>query len=237
MSYNVRLLNRYNWIDSEDIPDRIQQFVINQNPDFLCIQEYQSSIAKPLPLPFSFGSDKTSKSELVIFSKRPFVNSGSIAFPNSANSAIFADFKINTDTIRVYNVHLQSSGVNAKIDNFDTETSDLMINQLSKTFKMQQTQAELLTAHMETSPYKIILCGDFNNTAHSYVYRLMKSNLQDAFQEAGSGFGRTYAMNYYPARIDFILVDPQIKVTNFKTHHEELSDHFPISAVVEIPSL
>ena len=117
----------------------------------------------------------------------------------------------------------------------DSETSDLMINQLSQTFKKQQTQAELLTEHMKQSPFSILLCGDFNNTAHSYVYRLLKSNLQDTFQVAGRGFGRTYAMDYYPARIDFILVDSEIKVNNYKTHPEEFSDHFPISASLNLP--
>jgi endonuclease/exonuclease/phosphatase family metal-dependent hydrolase len=235
MSYNVRLLNYYNWIDSDNIPNQIQQFVTNQNPDFFCVQEYQSSIAKPLPFPYVFSSPKTVKSELVIFSKFPFFNSGTIPFPNSANSAIFADFIINTDTIRLYNVHLQSSGVNTNIEDLDSETSDLMINQLSQTFKKQQTQAELLTEHMKQSPFSILLCGDFNNTAHSYVYRLLKSNLQDTFQVAGRGFGRTYAMDYYPARIDFILVDSEIKVNNYKTHPEEFSDHFPISASLNLP--
>ena len=32
-------------------------------------------------------------------------------------------------------------------------------------------------------------------------------------------------MDYYPARIDFILVDSEIKVNNYKTHPEEFSDH------------
>lgn len=235
MSYNVRLLNYYHWIDSEDIPEKIQQFVTHQNPDFFCVQEYQSSIAKSLPLSYAYSSGKTTKSELVIFSKIPYFNSGTIPFPNSANSAIFADFKVNSDTIRLYNVHLQSSGVNANIEDLNSETSDLMISQLSQAFKMQQAQAELLTQHMKQSPHKIVLCGDFNNTSYSYIYRLLKSNLQDAFQKAGQGFGRTFAMDYYPARIDFILVDPNIKVTNFKTHSEEYSDHFPISTILGIP--
>lgn len=234
MSYNVRLLNFYKWIDSDNIPQNIQQFINSQNPDFLCVQEYQSSIAQHISLPYSFSSPKESKSELVIFSKFPPIKTGIISFPNSANSAIFADFKVNTDTIRLYNVHLQSSGVNANIEDLDTEKSDLMLNQLIYTFKMQQNQAELVTSHINQSPYPVLLCGDFNNTPYSYVYKLLKSNLKDAFGEAGHGFGQTFSSNFYPARIDYILVDPKVKVNNYTTHKVEFSDHFPISATITL---
>ncbi|MGC6524533.1 MAG: endonuclease/exonuclease/phosphatase family protein [Flavobacteriaceae bacterium] len=234
MSYNVRLLNYYDWIDSEEIPEQIKQFIDSKSPDILCVQEYQSSIAKTISLPFSFRSPKGLKSELVIFSKYQPIKTGIISFPNSANSALFADFKVQSYTLRVYNIHLQSSGVNTNIDHFDSESSDKMINQLSSTFVMQQQQADLVVSHMTQSPYPILLCGDFNNTPYSYIYRQIKSGLKDAFEEAGNGFGQTYSMNYYPARIDFIMVDSTITVNEFTTHNEEFSDHFPISASLNL---
>lgn len=234
MSYNVRLLNYYDWIDSKEIPEQIKQFIDSESPDILCVQEYQASIAKTISLPFSFSSPKGSKSELVIFSKFKPLKTGVIPFPNSANSALFADFKVQSDTLRVYNVHLQSSGVNANIENLDSESSDKMINQLRSTFMMQQEQAALVASHMRQSPYPILLCGDFNNTPYSYIYRQIKSDLKDAFEEAGYGFGQTYSMNYYPARIDFIMVNSTISVAEFTTHKEEFSDHFPISASLKL---
>ena len=87
---------------------------------------------------------------------------------------------------------------------------------------------------MNKSPYKTILNGDFNNTTHSYVYRLLSSNFDDAFDIAGKGFGRTYSFDFFPLRIDFILVDKTLKIVDFQTHNVRYSDHFPISTILEL---
>ena len=43
MSYNVRLFNVFKWLDRDDIPDTILEFINTQNPDILCIQEFSNS--------------------------------------------------------------------------------------------------------------------------------------------------------------------------------------------------
>ena len=53
----------------------------------------------------------------------------------------------------------------------------------------------------------------------------------DAFEEAGKGFGDTYDF-VFPFRIDFILTDEKMEVNNFKTYEVEYSDHYPIMARV-----
>ena len=83
MSYNVRLLNFYNWINDQAIPEKIQAFIEKQSPDILSVQEYNSSEALPLDYPYVFSSASKTKSELVIFSKYPFLDKGIIKFSNS----------------------------------------------------------------------------------------------------------------------------------------------------------
>ena len=80
----------------------------------------------------------------------------------------------------------------------------------------------------------MIVCGDFNNTAYSYVYKRIKGDLQDAFDEAGNGFGRTFNFKFFPVRIDFILVDKNFTINAFKTFDEQFSDHYPIMAKVKL---
>jgi len=80
----------------------------------------------------------------------------------------------------------------------------------------------------------MIVCGDFNNTAYSYVYQKIKGDLQDAFAEGGNGFGRTFKFKYFPVRIDFILVDQSFHVNAFKTFDIQLSDHYPIIAKLKL---
>lgn len=233
MSYNVRLFNLYNWIDDKTIPIKIQEFITKESPNILCFQEYDSSS----DLDFKFytyqhqtNASKNKKSELAIFSTYKILKSGFIDFPNSANSAIFADILIKSDTIRVYNAHLQSTGIDANMDveTLDSEQSNKLLNRLGITFKAQQYQAELVANHVAKSPYKVLICGDFNNTIYSYVYRILKGDLMDAFEASGSGFGKTFDFKYFPFRIDFILADQSFIPVNFKNYRIPYSDHFPI---------
>ena len=74
-----------------------------------------------------------------------------------------------------------------------------------------------------------------NNSAFSYVYRTIKGELKDAFEEAGSGFGKSYNYKYYPARIDYIFVEQNIEVKQFSSLDYFIqSDHFPQVARLNI---
>ena len=232
MSYNVRLFNLYNSIKDDHIPEKIENFILDKSPSILCFQEYDSDTSLKFELyPYSYITANSSRytSELAIFSKHKILNSATIEFPKSSNNAIFSDVIVKTDTIRVYNLHLQSSGIDPNVETLDSEQSNRLINRLAATFTAQQDQAELVASHISNSPYKVILCGDFNNTIYSYVYRIIKGDMLDAFEESGSGFGRTFIFKYFPFRIDFILANAQIKVGKFSSFPElPYSDHFPI---------
>ena len=176
------------------------------------------------------------KTGQAIFSKYPIINEGNLLFPNSNNSAIFADIKKGKDIIRVYNIHLQSikispdvNEISENIDGVNQEKSQMVIKRISAAFKKQQQQAEIIMNHKSACEFPIIICGDMNNSAYSYVYRIIKGKLNDSFEEAGSGFGQTYSFKYYPARIDYIFADRKMKVKSFESFPEFInSDHSPI---------
>lgn len=236
MNYNVRLFNAFKWIPDKNIDQKILNFITEKQPDVLSIQEYRRDKNIRLDGYFKFeviSGDKV-KNGQAIFSKFPIVNSGSIEFPDTYNNAIFIDIIKDNDTVRVYNVHLQSMKIDANADALAKETSENLFRKVSKTFTMQQYQAEQFLRHKRECPYKMVVCGDFNNTAYSYVYREIKGNLQDAFVEAGNGFGRTFNFKFFPVRIDFILVDEAFEINSFKTFDVVLSDHYPIMSRIKI---
>jgi endonuclease/exonuclease/phosphatase family metal-dependent hydrolase len=236
MNYNVRLFNVFKWIKEDNVDQKIVDFINEKQPDILSIQEYRRDEDINLSgyEKFEVISGQKVKNGQAIFSKFPIINSGSIEFPNSFNNAIYVDIVKNKDTIRVYNVHLQSMKIDANADALKNETSENLYRRVSKTFTMQQLQAEQFLEHKSKCPYKMIICGDFNNTAYSYVYKEIKGDLQDAFVEAGNAFGRTYDIRFFPVRIDFLLVDDAFEVNSFKTFDVVLSDHYPIMAKVKL---
>ncbi len=239
MSYNVRLFDLYNWLQKGSVSPEISNFIKNKNPDVLCLQEYSNNNTVDFRIfkhNYVFVEGKKTKSGQGIYSKYPIVNEGKIDFPNSTNNAIFADIKRGKDTIRIYSIHLQSVKITPDIHEIDKDINGItqdqsmkMFKRISTSFKEQQDQAEIIKKHKASCHYPVIICGDMNNSAFSYVYRNIKGNLTDAFEEAGKGFGKSYNFRYYPARIDYVFVDKKMQVKQFETFPEFInSDHFPL---------
>ena len=235
MSFNVRMLNRYDWLDAKDIPEEISNFILNEQPDIVCIQEFYNSDRFKINYPYNFLQldQKKGKTGLVLYSKFPIYKKGSLNFKNTHNNTIFADILYKNDTIRIYNVHLETTGIKPNPEFFEKRGSERVFKRIAKAFTKQQEQVEMIEASKTESPYKIVVCGDFNNTAYSWAYRKIKGNLTDTFLAAGTGFGKTYDFNGYPLRIDFILTDPLFKVKSHQNYEVHFSDHFPITAVIQ----
>jgi len=233
MSFNVRLFNLYEWLPAKDIPEQITKVIQNYNPDILCLQEYSPNEDVRLRN-FTYKYIKVeggkNKYGQAIFSKYKIINKGEINFPNSTNNVIYADIIQNIDTIRVYSMHLQSIRISTDIhEKIDENKSKFIFKRISAAFKEQQLQSELIQEHYKNCKYPKIVCGDMNNSAFSYVYSTIKEDMKDAFEQAGTGFGASYNFKFYPARIDYVFVEDNIKVKEFKTDDTvELSDHFPV---------
>ena len=239
MSYNVRLFNLFQWIERESVKDEMKSFIDEQNPDILCIQEYSETANVDLRVykhKFIFMQGNKIKSGQAIFSKFPIIDQGNIEFPESDNLIVYADIRKGSDTIRVYNMHLQSikispdvSEMQEHVETIDQQKSQMVFKRIGQAFTKQQLQAEILMKHKKECNYPMIICGDMNNSAFSYVYRSIKGNLNDCFEEAGKGFGETYNFKYYPARIDYIFADKSMKVKSFQNFPQfKNSDHYPI---------
>lgn len=238
MSYNVRGFNKYNLLNDSSAEGRIMEFIFSEAPDILSTQEFSRIKDRQLKkmYPFKFITDhKSSEKKTIqaIYSKYLIINSGSMDFPDSANNAIFADIVVNKDTIRVYNLHLESHKIIPSLRRLLHEPASLL-KRLDKSFAKQGGQAHLVQKHMEATPYRKIVCGDFNNTQFSNVYKVIKGDMNDSFAEQGTGYGRTFNFRYFPMRIDFILADKTFEIMAHKNFDIKLSDHFPVMASIKM---
>lgn len=237
MNYNVRLFNLFEWIEDKDTRFRISEFIERESPDIVCLQEYRNEESLKMEGYYRYEELRGNKIKngQAIFTKFPIVNSGSLEFENTSNNVIFVDIIRNQDTIRVYSLHLQSAGIDYRAKKLAEQKSENLLIRMSRTFKMQQLQAEKFLEHKDKCSYPLIISGDFNNTAYSYVYNeFMNNELQDAFVEAGNGFGKTFNFKFFPFRIDFVMVDGSFDVNGFKTFDVQYSDHYPIMAKVSL---
>lgn len=236
MTFNVRIFNHYNWNPDKKIRQNIIDFIKEKHPKIIALQEFYKKevnsfdFYKYKRIIYKKNSDKIGQA---ILSDYPIISSGSLNFPETGNNGVFADIVINKDTIRLYSVHFES--LHLDDDHFSDIHTKRFFSNISSRFSRQQEQVEILEENFKKCPYKKIVCGDFNNTAFSYLYQKISSNnLIDSFQEAGSGFGKTYDFKYFPFRIDYIFIDKSFQITGHKAFSDiRYSDHFPIMASFE----
>ncbi|MAP53378.1 endonuclease/exonuclease/phosphatase family protein [Altibacter sp.] len=235
LSYNVRLFNAYEKDPSEGVSETIHNIIQNDTPDIICIQEYYRESTfdfSEYPYQFIHFKDGNNKLGHAIFSKFPFAKTGAFDFDNSHNNTLFADVVKGKDTVRIYNLHLQSLGILPRVEFLQEGDKERLRKRMSRAFVMQEGQSAAILAHKAMSPYPVIICGDFNNTPFSYVYRKLQEEMTDAFVERGRGIGTTFKFDGYPMRIDYILASDRFDVLQFKTIKKSFSDHYPVKATL-----
>jgi endonuclease/exonuclease/phosphatase family metal-dependent hydrolase len=250
----VRLFNLYNWIDDPSVKNSIYDFLLGEDPDILCIQEYFFNKDDPYNntrnfrrlhdrykhIAYSSSNNRDFNFGIATFSKYPIVNTGSIEFVNSSNISIYTDIVINNDTVRVMNSHLQSVQFTQEninfIDSLGQHKNRRNISggidiafRLKEAFMRRSRQVAIIVSHIQKSPHPVIITGDFNDTPVSYTYRRLRGQgLDDAFVGSGRGIGNTYVARLPLFRIDFILHSKELESFYYDSPRIELSDHYPL---------
>jgi len=270
--FEIFCFNTHNLSDNnvgvldKEARQKIFTYIKNESPEIICLQEFftTSNEREQILKDFSsligkthyysdvyFDSDKNNTNSLVILSTFPIIDHGTIRFTNKKAISIFTDFVFNVnDTIRLYNVHLQSvhliqkdlefvKDITSQPNSNDFKSgSKRILWKLRQAFTNRASQVMILKEHIQNSPYPVIVCGDFNDTPSSFAYHHMLKGLKDSFKESGTGFAFTFAGNLpVPLRLDYILYDKFFASCNFDTHKVDLSDHYPISVTLIVDPL
>lgn len=275
MSYNARVFGVYQANDDtlkrKQYKKEIMQFFQRECPDILCIQEYffdksgklhfnttqeilhamdlpnndrnyRLYICSTINGPHQFG--------LAVFSRYRIVNSGLVEMPDSsANKAMFVDVRYNGDTLRIYNIHLQSMSLGkedyatsqAVLHNdisdpdFDEKAARLY-NKITGAYERRQLQAQTIRAHIDTCEHPVIICGDFNDSPASYSVHKIAHGFKDSFRSSGKGVGAThFGDGLPPYRIDYIFHSNHYNDFGHQVCSElTVSDHRPIYTYISI---
>lgn len=234
-SYNVNYFNHNKTIRAPEIAALIK----NNSVEILALQEFNAISyynLNELIGEFYFmdyravyGKEEGSIG-MAIFSNYPIINSSKIKFDNSSNGLMWADLLIDGDTVRVINTHLQTTGFYSSYN----KGVKYIYRKAGENFILRATQAKTVRSFIDSTPYPIIVCGDFNDTPNGYVYNTIKGkDLQDSFIKKGVGLGGTYRRTLNLLRIDLILVSNHFKVKSHRVINSKLSDHKPIFSELE----
>lgn len=254
VSYNVRHFEGYDEGNPTENSDKIMKFLNEQEADIICLQEtrlrrnsifnLQNTVNKLKTIEHYQYARSSNTFGLVTMTSYPIVNMSEIRFEGTGNMAIRTDVLIGKDTVSIFNVHLQSYGIDP--DRYSivespglNEKKDLhevydMAKKLKKAFQIRAVQAREINKQIDESVYPVIICGDFNDTPMSYTYQQLRENMTDAFINSGKGIGRTYVGKLPSFRIDNIFHSDEFESYNFKTYNFKMSDHLPISCNLEL---
>lgn len=252
MSYNVRGFRNDNSMRSVD---RYVEYFSNQEiADVVCFQEYALDMPCVERVDSLFRArhtkiyckDIVEAGEVVLrtYSRYPIIASGAISGEGRGTSQ-WVDVVIKNDTLRIFNNHLYTMNISSE-DSSDIEHGRILqdgdrmrsiVDRIATNSSVRADFVDTLSMVINNSPYRRVVCGDFNDTPMSYVYGELIEDLVDAFEQCGKGYGYTFRPMYGTLRIDYILHSPELETESYMVDEAvELSDHLPVTARIKLPS-
>ncbi len=230
--------------------DSVFRFIREQDADIVCLQEFH---VKDVARVKAYLRDKMRgyNAEYYLFTERggqsgnltlsriPVKGKGKIKFDESANLAIYTDYKMGDRSFRVYNCHFESynvsfSGLIRAVARRDSVVMAETGTRVKRSITRRPKQVDKVFTDIENCPVESFVCGDFNDNPMSYTYYRMTRDRKDAFVEAGNGFGATHSLLWPMLRIDYVLYPEGCRAVSCDIPRVPYSDHYPVVAEIEI---
>lgn len=238
--------------------NEVLQFLMEQDADVVCLQEAEvlksnkyltlqevrDILSKKYPYSYLDFSNYDSRHQfgIMVWSKYPLINKHTLDYEWKGNISNRCDIVVGNDTIRLINNHLQSYSYTAKdLEEFDHHhdyegvkaTYYRLKEKWSIAIPLRNEQARVVRKEIESSPYPVIVAGDFNATEFSYAYWHISSGLHDAWRSLHwLEYGATCEHRGYGVRIDYILCSDPLKPIESSIPKASGSDHKPVQATL-----
>ena len=253
MSYNVRGFRDDNSLVAVD--DHVAYFENQELADIVCFQEYALDVADVERIDSLFTArhktvykkDVVESGDVVLrtYSRYPIIGSGSLSGEGRGTSQWVDVVVGRTDTLRIFNNHLYTMNISST-DSADIEEGTILndgdrmqsiVDRIAKNSSIRVEHVDTLRTIVKSSPYRNVICGDFNDTPMSYVYNELIEGYNDAFEQCGGGYGYTFRPMRGTLRIDYILLSSGLETESYIADDtNELSDHLPIIARIKMQS-
>ena len=223
--------------------DRVAEFLTETDPDIVCLQEYHPDLAHRSAsfnaLLERYGAvcenGRSDAGEMIILSKFPIL--GAETLPDS-DCSLWADLKIGEDTVRIFSNHLHTTQIKAYDEAFLTQRiltdstrwakMRSIIHRHRKNSELRAAQVDSIAPVIAATQGRRIVCGDFNDTPVSYVYRTMAQGSKDAFSSCGTGYSHTFRGFLNALRIDYVLYSRGLEALAYEVPDLTASDHLPV---------
>lgn len=255
MTYNV--LGFKDQYDKErsslEVAADVAKMVKENNPDVLCMQEFEIFMPKTgreacvtgfgemVGLPYHYYHTKAYYGGNVVFSRYPLSaldedthfakenGYGSVAKVDAKEKGVFYVLCCHLTSFQLTNNEITVFSDTGNSKEQVQEYGKSIVVKLKNAYEKRSQEVSEMLADIPHDGRPIIICGDFNDTPISYTYhQIKKAGFVDGFVKAGRGIGYTYAGKLPLLRIDYVWGNEQIEPMAFKRIKFKGSDHYPV---------
>jgi endonuclease/exonuclease/phosphatase (EEP) superfamily protein YafD len=209
----------------------LDRLIGDARPDVVVIQEWRDR----------FGSATLTADDWHIHRERgqflasryPIRRADRLGDRSTKDSGSVARYELDTPAgvVTVFSVHLASPRAG-----LEGAAGGAGLNRIAVNSALRWTQSRHLAAAADQVVGPVVLAGDFNTPPHSAIFRNVWGGYEDAFSNAGLGWGYTFRARATAVRIDHILVGGGGRVTRCWVGPNVGSPHRPVLADLEWPS-
>jgi len=233
----------FNLLGREDWPLDQVAVIRGEDPDLVCLQELNPSVARALEqklgeaYPYQYVRPESGVEGMGVISKYPLRESGAHLPLQWVGPPLILELDWEGLPITVVNFHM-------------IPTNTLSLQRISQENDYRRRLAGALV-ELARGRDPAILCGDSNTTPLTQAYQILSGELRDAWAEAGFGLGHTFPGSDLPGssrpriagwsvpqwlmRIDYIFVTPGWQVISAHTaRFDGVSDHRGVVAVLRL---
>ena len=151
----------------------------HEQVDVLCLQEFLDDGEFPADSIGALFSRRmpyfVSEGNGAVASRYPILDCKYVRFPDTSNDYLRADLLVEGDTLRIFSVHLQTSGIAQLRRRFQKDYNREAPGRIrcsapcDRNSRIRAAQVREIRAETDASPYPVILAGDFNDTPSRHI--------------------------------------------------------------------
>jgi vancomycin resistance protein VanJ len=216
----------------------VVQLIRSVAPDLVALQEVRADALDTIGAALRESYPYQGRSaDGVILSRAPLLETYALRPETGAHEGLVAEAVIGDRVVTLVNAHpyLPTQYSHWRRAGLDLARS-------YSTSARNAAVADLLD-YLQTVDGPRVLVGDFNMSASSFAHDLLTTQLRDAYQEAGWGFGHTVPANLEPAapaislplfRVDYIFHSSELAARRAWVGPYTNSNHLPVIADLQI---
>jgi vancomycin resistance protein VanJ len=167
------------------------------------------------------------ENELTTISRFPIRNTRIYRLPKNRRPLLEVTLDVSGKPLRVVNMHyptLDFQGLASR----NTNTAD----RINKNALVRLGMTKVLLELDQRSP--LLIGGDFNTTPRGAMYSSLQAKYNNAFEQAGWGFGFTYSARLPVIRIDHVWTNSKLRIVRAFAVDDATSDHRPFVTDLEL---